>query len=74
VSEYGQIWVKDAEEPRAMYTDSEGKDYDVVELIALAKQGYEVVKDFMPNVGVCALQDYGRLNEFMIKATENFGD
>jgi len=40
----------------------------------LAKLGYEVVKDFLPNVGQCALQDYGRLNDFMMKATEEFGD
>ncbi len=40
----------------------------------LAKQGYEVVKDFMPNVATCALQDYGRLNDFLMKAREEFGD
>jgi len=40
----------------------------------LAKMGYEVVKDFLPNVGQCALQDYGRLNEFMMQATEEFGE
>ena len=40
----------------------------------IAKQGYEVVKDFLPNIGVCALQDYGRLNEFMMAAREEFGD
>lgn len=40
----------------------------------LSRMGYEVVKDFMPNVANCALQDYGRLNDFMIKATERFGD
>lgn len=41
---------------------------------SLAKMGYEVVKDFLPNVGQCALQDYGRLNDFMMMATEEFGD
>ena len=41
---------------------------------SLAKMGYEVVKDFLPNVGQCALQDYGRLNDFMIMATGEFGD
>jgi hypothetical protein len=49
-------------------------DEELEEMRELAKQGYEVVKDFMPNIGVCALQDYGRLNEFMIAATEKFGD
>jgi hypothetical protein len=28
----------------------------------------EVVEDFLPNIGVCALQDYGRLNTAMIEA------
>jgi len=72
---FAQVWTKEGDEKtRLMYTDDKGNDYDVEEMIALAKQGYEVVKDFLPNVAHCALQDYGRLNEFMIKATENFGD
>jgi hypothetical protein len=28
----------------------------------------DVVNDFMPNIGNCALQDYGRLNLAMIEA------
>lgn len=40
----------------------------------LAKLGYAVVQDFLPNVANCALQDYGALNDFMIKAKEEFGD
>ncbi len=40
----------------------------------LAKTGYEVVLDFMPNVANCALQDYGRLNDFMIAAAKEFPD
>ena len=70
-----QIWTdRTDDEVRLMYTDDKGDDYDVEKMIELAKMGYEVVKDFLPNVGQCALQDYDRLNEFMIKATENFGD
>lgn len=70
-----QIWTdRTDDEVRLMYTDDKGDDYDVEKMIELAKQGYEVVKDFLPNVGQCALQDYGRLNDFMIKATEEFGD
>jgi hypothetical protein len=70
-----QIWTdRTDDEVRLMYTDDKGDDYDVEKMIELAKQGYEVVKDFLPNVAHCALQDYGRLNEFMIKATESFGD
>ena len=34
----------------------------------LVKMGEAVVEDFMPNIGACALQDYGRLNEFLIEA------
>ncbi len=41
---------------------------------SLGKMGYEVVQDFLPNVGQCALQDYGRLNDFMIMAAKEFDD
>ncbi|KPL28076.1 MAG: hypothetical protein AMJ72_05390 [Acidithiobacillales bacterium SM1_46] len=41
---------------------------------ALAHTGYQVVCDFLPNVGQCALQDYGRLNQFMIDAAKEFPD
>ena len=34
----------------------------------LVKMGEEVVEDFMPNIGKCALQDYGRLNDFLMQA------
>lgn len=35
---------------------------------ALIVQGLAVVEDFMPNVGRCVLQDFGRLNEFTVEA------
>lgn len=38
------------------------------ELKKLVKMGEAVVEDFMPNIGKCALQDYGRLNEFLMAA------
>ena len=38
----------------------------------LAKLGWEVVNDFLPNVSKCALQNYGALNDFMIKAGAEF--
>jgi hypothetical protein len=41
---------------------------------SLSKMGYEVVQDFLPNVAQCALQDYGRLNDFMIMAAREFDD
>jgi hypothetical protein len=28
----------------------------------------DVVEDFLPNIGMCALQDYGRLNTAMMEA------
>ena len=39
----------------------------------LAKMGMEVVKDFLPNVSKCVLQDYGRMNDFLVKAEAEFG-
>jgi hypothetical protein len=42
------------------------------EMREIAKMGYEVVLDFLPNVAQCALQDYGRLNDFMILAAKEF--
>ena len=44
------------------------------DLSTLAKLGLEVVEDFLPNVANCALQDYGRLNDFMILAKKEFPD
>ena len=38
----------------------------VAELEALVLQGGAVVKDFLPSIGSCALQDYGRLNSFLL--------
>jgi len=43
------------------------------DLSTMGKMGYEVVQDFLPNVGQCALQDYGRLNDFMIMASKEYG-
>lgn len=34
----------------------------------LVKQGEAVVEDFMPNIARCVIQDFGRLNEFLIEA------
>lgn len=38
------------------------------ELKKLVIKGYAVVLDFMPNVRNCVLQNYQRLNEFLIEA------
>lgn len=40
----------------------------------LLKMGLAVVEDFMPNVAQCVLQDYGRLNDFLIKAKAELDD
>lgn len=44
------------------------------ELRALLQMGVEVVEDFMPNIGHCVLQDYGRVNEFLLQSKEELGD
>jgi hypothetical protein len=44
------------------------KDIEIQKLKELVKMGREVVEDFLPNVGNCALQDYGRLNEFLMES------
>ena len=33
----------------------------------------DVVEDFLPNIGSCALQDYGRLNDAMIASSKRLG-
>lgn len=48
-------------------TDLQGKLHEMQELV---KMGEAVVEDFMPNIGQCALQDYGRLNTFLVEAAK----
>ena len=38
---------------------------EIERLRGLVKMGEAVVEDFMPNIGLCALQDYARLNQFL---------
>lgn len=45
-------------------------DFQVAPLVALVLKGLAVVEDFMPSIGGVALQDYARLNEFLIEATK----
>lgn len=40
----------------------------------LAQKGYEVVKEFMPNVGQCAGIDFEVLNDFLMEARAKFGE
>lgn len=44
--------------------------FQIKELQRLVKMGEAVVEDFMPNIGQCALQDYGRLNTFLNEASD----
>jgi hypothetical protein len=46
------------------------KDMEIERLKELVRMGRAVVDDFLPNVGTCALQDYGRLNEFLMQTKE----
>ena len=46
------------------------RETELDRLRALVLMGEKVVEDFMPNIGKCALQDYGRLNEFLIEAAK----
>ena len=46
----------------------EVQDKRIRELEALVAMGVAVVDDFLPNIGKCALQDYGRMNDFMVQA------
>jgi hypothetical protein len=43
-------------------------------LQALVLMGARVVNDFLPNIGRCALQDYGALNQFLLEAEKVNGD
>lgn len=36
------------------------------ELLNLLTRAIAVIEDFLPNIGHCALQDYGRLNDVLI--------
>jgi len=47
-----------------------GTKKELKRLRKLVVTGLEVVEDFMPNIGKCALQDYGRLNTFTIEADQ----
>ena len=44
------------------------RDEEITRLRKLVLMGKRVVDYFLPNIGNCALQNYGELNEFMIEA------
>lgn len=41
---------------------------EIERLRGIVKMGERVVADFLPNIGQCALQNYGELNTFCIDA------
>ena len=46
------------------------QDMEIERLKEMVAKGKRVVEDFLPNIGNCALQNYGELNEFMIESEE----
>lgn len=61
----------DKEARAALLAHIAAKDAEVARLRKLVQTGLAVVKDFMPNIGKCVLQDYGRLNEFLIESSRH---
>jgi hypothetical protein len=53
-----------------MMSKTEELEKENKELRELVAIGEMVVEDFMPNIGQCVLQDYGRLNTFLTRARE----
>jgi len=47
---------------------NDAREAEINRLRNLVLLGLAVVDDFLPNVGRCALQDYGRLNTFCVEA------
>lgn len=43
---------------------------EIERLRGLVKMGERVVDDFMPNIGQCAIQDIGQVNDFLIEARQ----
>jgi hypothetical protein len=43
---------------------------EIERLRSLVLKGEDVVMDFMPNIGRCAIQEFGRLNDFLLAAGE----
>lgn len=54
--------------PAHIWQVMERLEHENARLKGFVATGLEVVDDFLPNIGRCALQDYGRLNDFCIKA------
>ena len=64
---FTNIHVTDA---RAVVMALEREETEDTKLIQMLT---DVVEDFLPNIGTCALQDYGRLNEAMIASSKRLG-
>jgi len=65
---FKRTYQKPGESDHEEVVDLSKSKLEIDQLKRLIKIGKEVVEDFLPNIGNCALQDYGRLNDFMIEA------
>lgn len=43
---------------------------DLVSMRETLARAIEVIEDFMPNIGQCVLQDYGRLNDVLCESSQ----
>ena len=66
VTDIDGSWIKPAPE---VAEKIESLKAEIERLRGLVLMGDAVVEDFLPNIGNCCLQDYGRLNEFLIATT-----
>lgn len=57
-----------SDQPTVRWVTARAHEEECRRLRALLRMGVEVVEDFLPNIGSCALQDYGRLNEFLMQS------
>ena len=49
--------------------EAQSNNLDVDNLKFLVATGFKIVdKELLPNIGGCAIQDFGRINQFMIDA------
>ena len=66
VTDIDGSWIKPAPE---VAEKIESLKAEIERLRGLVLMGEAVVEDFLPNIDNCCLQDYGRLNEFLIATT-----
>lgn len=67
VREWINISIKDARLVAQKLADGENEDTKLIQMLR------DVIEDFLPNIGSCVLQDYGRLNIAMIESSKRLG-